>query len=76
MELDRVRERLVQLQKQSQDPEYDRYLAQMMRDLEAGRATPEQVEQEAQRSYGIYVQRMREMNSNPVRPRGIARSAR
>lgn len=61
MELDRVRERLVQLQKQSQDPEYDRYLAQMMRDLEAGWATPEQVEQEAQRSYGIYVQRMRKM---------------
>lgn len=58
MEFDRVRERLIQLQELSQDPEYDRYLAQMIRDLDAGKATPEQVEQEAQRSYRLYQQRM------------------
>lgn len=58
MEYNRVREKLVQLQGLSQDPEYDRYLAQMIRDLDAGKATPEQVEQEAERSYGIYRQRM------------------
>lgn len=53
-----VRARLLQLMELSKDPDYDRYLAQMMRDLENGRATPQQVEREAQRSYDKYRQRM------------------
>ncbi len=58
MEINRVRDRLAQLQEMSQDPEYDRYLAQMVRDLDTGKATPEQVEREARRSYEIYKERM------------------
>lgn len=58
MEINRVRKRLKQLQELSQDPEYDRYLAQMMKDLDLGRATPKQVEQEALRSYEVYKKRM------------------
>lgn len=76
MELDRVREKLIQLQKQSQDPEYDRYLAQMMKDLETGKATPEQVDREAQRSYGIYMQRMREMGQHSRQAKGQGRQER
>lgn len=53
-----VRKRLADLLAMSKDPQYDRYLNQMMRDLENGRATPEQVEQEALRTYEIYKQRM------------------
>ncbi len=53
-----VRSRLNQLMEISKDPYYDQYLAQMMRDLDNGRATPAQVEREAQRSYERYKQRM------------------
>lgn len=54
----RVRSRLNQLMEISKDPYYDQYLAQMMKDLDSGRATPAQVEREAQRSYEQYKQRM------------------
>ena len=53
-----VRKRLAELLEISKDPQYDRYLNQMMRDLESGKATPVQVEQEALRTYEIYKQRM------------------
>lgn len=54
----RIRSRLNQLMEISKDPYYDQYLAQMIKDLESGRATPAQVEREAQRSYEQYKQRM------------------
>ena len=54
----RVRSRLKQLMQLSRDPYYDQYLAQMWKDLESGKATPAQVEQEAQRSYLQYQRRM------------------
>lgn len=57
---EQVRERLEQLLEISQDPQYDQYLNQMMRDLESGRAEPWQVEREAQRTYRIYMQRINE----------------
>ena len=60
---ERVRSRLRQLMHISQDPYYDQYLAQMLKDLEAGKATPEQVEREAQRSYAQYRQRMAQVNT-------------
>lgn len=53
-----ARKRLTELLEKSKDPQYDRYLNQMMRDLESGKATPEQVEREALRTYEIYKQRM------------------
>lgn len=53
-----VRNRLHQLMEISQDPFYDQYLAQMMKDLDSGRATPAQVEREAKRSYDQYRERM------------------
>ena len=40
----------------SEDPDYDRYLEQMMRDLKSGKATPFQVEREAQRTYRLYLE--------------------
>lgn len=54
----RVRSILNQLMEISADPCYDQYLAQMIRDLDSGRATPVQVEREAQRSFHQYKQRM------------------
>lgn len=62
---ERARSRLRQLMKLSADPYYDRYLAQMWRDLESGKATPAQVEQEAQRSYQQYQRRMAQMPPTP-----------
>lgn len=53
-----VKKQLTELLKISKDPQYNRYLNQMMRDLESGKATPVQVEQEALRTYEIYKQRM------------------
>lgn len=53
-----VMQRLKYLLEVSQDPQYDQYLNQMMRDLESGIAKPWQVEREAQRTYEIYKQRM------------------
>lgn len=55
---ERVRIMLCRLMEESKDPYYDQYLAQMLRDLDSGKATPAQVEQEAQRSYNQYRQRM------------------
>lgn len=49
---------LSRFMEESKDPAYDQYLAQMIRDLNSGRATPWQVEKEAQRSYQQYKQRM------------------
>ena len=43
-DMERVGAKLRQLMELSRDPEYDQYLAQMMRDLESRRATPFQVE--------------------------------
>lgn len=54
----RVGNLLNRLMEESKDPAYNQYLAQMIRDLDSGRATPWQVEQEAQRSYQQYKQRM------------------
>lgn len=54
----RIKARLRQLMELSEDPYYDQYLAQMMKDLESGKATPEQVERETERSYYKYRQRM------------------
>ncbi len=66
---ERARARLRQLMALSTDPYYDRYLAQMMKDLESGKATPGQVEQEAARSYQQYRQRMTQTGKTPVQPR-------
>lgn len=55
---ERVRQRLDHLLDLSKDPQYDRYLNQMIQDLESGRAEPWQVEREAQRTWEIYLQRM------------------
>ncbi|MCI9204436.1 MAG: hypothetical protein HFI97_12140, partial [Lachnospiraceae bacterium] len=60
---ERVKSRLRQLMELSEDPYYDRYLAQMWKDLESGKATPKQVEQEAQRSYLEYIRRMTPIKS-------------
>ena len=54
----RVRGRLRQLIAVSQDTEYDKYLAQLLKDLESGKATPMQVERETERSYNMYRQRL------------------
>lgn len=58
MNVQNVKNRLTGLLEMSKDPQYDRYLNQMMRDLESGKATPEQVDREASRTYEIYRQRM------------------
>ena len=55
---ERAKARIHQLMEISREPYYDRYLAQMLKDLESGKATPQQVEREAQRSYEQYRQRM------------------
>ena len=56
----RVRQRLLKLIEISEDPYYDQYLNQMMKDLESGKATPTQVSREADRTYRLYQQRMAE----------------
>lgn len=53
-----VRVRLLQLREISQDPYYDQYLNQMLRDLESGKASPAQVTREADRTYRLYQERM------------------
>lgn len=55
---ERMRIRLKELIEISKDPYYDQYLAQMMRDLESGKATPAQIEKEANRTFLLYQQRM------------------
>lgn len=59
-----VKKRLQQLLELSQDMYYDQYLNQMLKDLESGKATPAQVNKEADRTYEIYKQRM---GKTPVR---------
>ncbi len=55
---EQVRSELQKLLQISMDPYYTQYVTQMMKDLESGKATPDQVEQEARRSYEKYKQRM------------------
>ena len=59
-EIGRVKKRLLDLIEISQDPYYDQYLKQMLKDLEGGNASPQQVQQEMERTYKIYLERMRE----------------
>ena len=54
----RVKHRLLKLIEISEDPYYDQYLNQMLKDLESGKATPAQVSREADRTYKLYQQRM------------------
>ena len=71
----RVKSRIIQLQKISQDPQYDQYLAQLMKDLENKKATPAQVEHEMERSYSIYRQRMSAKQPTPVTNSQTARTS-
>lgn len=57
---EKMKIRLLQLIEISEDPYYDQYLNQMLKDLESGKATPEQVGREADRTYRLYQQRMRQ----------------
>lgn len=57
-----VRARLHHLRKISQDPYYDQYLNQMLRDLESEKATPTQVAREMDRTYRLYQERMAQQN--------------
>ena len=59
-EIGRVKKRLLDLIEISQDPYYDQYLKQMLKDLEGENASPQQVQQEMERTYKIYLERMRE----------------
>ena len=59
-EIGRVKKRLLDLIEISRDPYYDQYLKQMLKDLEEGKASPQQVQQEMERTYKIYLERMRE----------------
>lgn len=54
----KVKRRLLKLVEISQDPYYDQYLGQMIKDLESGKATPVQVSREIDRTYQLYEQRM------------------
>lgn len=58
-EIGKVKKRLLDLIEISKDPYYDQYLKQMLKDLEAGRATPQQVQREMERTYKLYLERMR-----------------
>lgn len=55
-----VREYLQKLLEISGDPEYDRYIRQMMRDLESGKASPFLVRREADRTYQLYLEKISE----------------
>lgn len=55
---ERMKIRLKELMEISKDPYYDRYLRQMLKDLESGKATPTQIAKEADRTFRIYQQRM------------------
>ena len=55
---ERMRLRLLELIEISKDPYYDQYLEQMMKDLESGKATPAQIQREADRTFRLYQQRM------------------
>ncbi len=67
-DMERAGAKLRQLMELSRDPEYDRYLAQMMRDLESRRATPFQVEREAERSYRQYQERIKQLSKAAKQP--------
>ena len=58
-EIGKVKKRLLDLIEISRDPYYDQYLKQMLRDLEEGKASPQQVQREMERTYKIYLERMR-----------------
>lgn len=68
-----VRRRLLELIEISKDPYYDQYLAQMMKDLESGKATPGQVSKEAERTYILYQQRMGEVLADPIPTAQVSR---
>lgn len=61
---ERVRGSLRELLSISRDAAYSRYVEQMLRDLDSGRAAPWQVEREAARSYERYKQRMQQMQQS------------
>lgn len=66
---EKIRLRLIQLIEISKDPYYDQYLAQMMKDLESGKASPAQVEKEAERTFRLYQQRMgQSISAPPIQP--------
>ena len=54
-----VRNYLEKLLAVSRDPDYDRYLKQMIKDLESGKASPFQVRREAEKTKQQTPQRMR-----------------
>lgn len=58
--MEKMKIRLLQLIEISKDQYYDQYLNQMLKDLESGKATPEQVGREADRTYRLYQQRMQQ----------------
>lgn len=58
---ERMKRRLLSLIEISKDPYYDQYLNQMLKDLMSGKATPQQVEREADRTYRIYLERTGQM---------------
>ena len=62
----RVKQRLLKLIDVSEDPYYDQYLNQMLKDLESGKATPAQVSREADRTYKLYQQRMSQKEPSQV----------
>lgn len=67
-EKERVKSRLAHLLSISEDEYYSRYLGQMLRDLESGKASPAQVEREAQRSYNAYRQKMTQVWKTKAAP--------
>lgn len=57
---EKMKMRILHLIEISKDPYYDQYLNQMLKDLESGKATPEQVGREADRTYRLYQQRIQQ----------------
>ncbi len=70
-EKERMKRRLLQLIEISEDPYYDQYLEQMLRDLESGKATVKQVAKEADRTFALYQQRMGKVVQVPPVNQGI-----
>ncbi len=60
-----VRKRIIELQGISKDPYYSQFLGQLLRDLESKKATPQQIADEAERTYLIYQTRMQQINAAP-----------
>lgn len=63
---ERMKRRLLSLIEISKDPYYDQYLNQMLKDLLSGKATPKQVEREADRTYRIYLERTGQVEKTDV----------